>query len=318
MKSKVISAEINHGNPTTLVDDFSAEGDGLRETLHVASWFNLSRDTNFLRPKTVTVLGGPTGRGKSAFLLEALLALHFQGVRWELLPLEGSAADVYRRILAFLVQDWKMTDTDAAGASRRMELTEPHVKTMSALVGQVWENPRLPVGEEGKRVVPPLPYREVLDWIDGAVKRARVVAVDPLAQIDWGGRDLVQNQSDFIRRVAGLAADTTSTIILVAHSQKRPGKIALEVLSAEDIQGAAEITRLADCVLLWNGHSEIQSNVWRPGSMSEPVTHNRTMVIGKARHGRGGGLALAFNTREDGPGYDELGVIAPKKAKEGG
>jgi hypothetical protein len=315
VKSKP-SADFHAGKPTSLVDDFEAEGAGLRETLRIEPWHRLSRTTNFLRPKTVTVLGGPTGKGKSLFLLEALLHLHYQGVVWNLLPLEDTAADVYRRLLAFLAADWAMMDTDAAGATRRGEVTALHIRVMAALSGQVWENPRLPVGEVGKRVVPPLPYGEVLDWIEGAVTRARVVAVDPLAQIDWTGAKPWEAQADFIRRVVGLAADTSSTVILIAHSAKRPGKASAETLTAEDIQGAAEITRLAQCVLLWNGHADKASNVWKSGGLTEPVTHNRTMVIGKARNGSGGGSALAFNTREDGPGYDELGVIAPKKNKD--
>lgn len=309
---KKVSATWNPGDPSSLIDDFSAEGDGLRETLKISTWPNLSRNTNWLRPKTVAVIGGPPGRGKSLFLLEALLQLYHDGIEWNLLPLEDTAADVYRRLLAFLSRSWDVMDTDAARADIRAELITPYAGVMADLAGKVWENPRLPVGEEGKRVVPPLPYHDVLTWIDAACKRARVVAVDPLAQIDWSGSKPWEAQADFIRRVAGLSADTASTIILIAHSAKRPGAAAKESLTAEDIQGAAEITRLAHCVLLWNGHAEKSSNVWRPGALSEPVTHNRTLVIGKARHGRGGGQLIAYTTRDDGPGFIELGVIAPK------
>lgn len=300
------------GSAGDLVDEFFKEGQGGRDSLEVPQWTRLNLKTNWLRPKTVCVIGGPTGRGKSLFLLEALLSLHDQGVSWALLPLEDTAADVYRRILAFLTRSWLVLDTSKVGADTRQEMIVPFLEQMASLEGHIWENPRLPIGEPGKKVIPPLPSDDALRWIEGASKSNRVVAVDPIAQIDWTGGKPWETQANFMRRLLGLAADSASTIILVAHSAKRPGKAAKEELSAEDIQGAAEFTRLAHTVLLWQGHEDRRCNVWRPGAMSEPVEHNRTLTIGKARNGPGVHLSLAYRTRDDGPGYDELGVIAPK------
>ena len=260
-----LKANWKKGNPGTLVDDLQAEGEGLRETLRIEAWPRLSRDTNWLRPKTVCVLGGPPGRGKSLFLLEAMIRLHFDGIPWYLLPLEDTAADVYRRVLAFLSEVWSVMDTDQRGADARMETAAPYADVMADMQNSIYENPRLPDGPADNRVVPPLPPYEVLAWIKKACTLARVVAVDPLAQIDWTGAKPWEMQADFIRRVVGMAADTASTIILIAHSAKRPGKASTITLSSEDIQGAAEFSRLAHCILLWEGHDEKANTVWRAG-----------------------------------------------------
>ena len=310
------NAKWGAGNPGSLVDDFTAEGEGLRETLKIEAWPRLSRETNWLRPKTVCVLAGPPGRGKSLFLLEALIRLHVDKVPWYLLPLEDTAADVYRRVLAVLSEDWSMLDTDQRGADRRIEKTGEYLEIMSDMQKSIFENPRLPIGEKGKEEVPPLPYHEVLKWIKGAAQKARVVAVDPLAQIDWVGAKPWEAQADFMRKVTGMAASTASTIILIAHLQKRPGKSGLIQPTEEDVQGAAEIARLAHTVLLWDGHPDKQSNVWKPGEAPGPVIHNRTMIVGKVRNAPGMGVSIAFCTNSRGPGYEELGTIAPKK--EGG
>jgi hypothetical protein len=142
-----------------------------------------------------------------------------------------------------------------------------------------------------------------------------VVAVDPLAQIDWTGQKPWEAQADFMRRVVGISADGVATIILIAHTIKRPGKAALVQSGPDDVQGCAEFTRLAHTVLLWEGHNDKEAGIWVPGGLPMMIKHNRTLVIGKARFGRAGGQALAFNTRPDGPGYEELGMISPK-AKE--
>ena len=311
----MIKAEFNPGSSASMIEDFYFEGEGERETLMVDGWPRLSRETNWLRPKTISVVAGPAGKGKSLFAIEVLIRLHYQGVKWEYLPLEDSAAEVYRRILAFLADDWKMLDTDKANADRRRQVAEDHTEIMAQMSQRVWENPRLQVGAKGEEEVPPLPHEDVIAWAQKATKRSRVVVIDPIAQIDWGGRDLVARQADFARRMVGMAAASACTVVIIGHTVKRPGKQSTFGLTQEDVQGASELTRLAHNVILWDSHEDKQTEVWRAGGEKEMVSHNRTLVVGKCRFGKGSGLALAYSTRREGPGFTELGVIAPQKRR---
>lgn len=267
-----------------------------------------------LRPATLTVLGGPTGKGKSFFALEAAVCAHQHGRAFRWLPLEDSKVEFERRLLAHLAGDWRILSTEPSDAWRRAAALETHRAELADLAECVAENPRLGKPDaSGKVVVPALPWRAVLDWTERAAERAKLLVIDPLAQLDFDSRDLSAEHGRFVRGLVGLAAGTGAAVLLVAHSIKRPGKASGWPLSVEDLQGGAELGRLAHTVLLLEGHELRESEVWRAGSCRETVEHTRTLTIGKARHGRGGGERLAFSF--DGPAFVELGTIAPKQSR---
>jgi RecA-family ATPase len=156
-----------------------------------------------------------------------------------------------------------------------------------------------------------LPYQAVLEWAGRALDSSRVVFIDPIAQIDFGERQEWKGQADFMRQITGLSAHYESSIFLVAHTIKRGGKSGKTPLTGEEIQGAAEIKRLSHTVLLLDVHEEVESSVWREGKNRHFVTHDRTVIVDKARNGTGRGNRLAFEMQ--GPAFREQGVIAPKE-----
>jgi hypothetical protein len=64
---------------------------------------------------------------------------------------------------------------------------------------------------------------------------------------------------------------------------------------------------------LADDHDWKDTDVWRIGGHRESVQHNRTVIVDKARHGKGAGLRFAFKMEK--PEFCELGVIAPKDSK---
>ncbi|MFA4944920.1 MAG: AAA family ATPase [Lentisphaeria bacterium] len=271
-------------------------------------WDGVSWAIGGFRPGTVVVLGGPPGYGKSLFVLQIVMAARSAGFDWRLLPMEGNRAEWERRALTFLANTWSPLADDKETAAERIGTLDQHRETIRAVTGWVADNPRMPVGGEVPELGPDL----VLDWVRRSVKEARLVAVDPLAQIDFGGYDEWKAETAFIRRLVGIASDSQATILLVVHSRKRPGTNASVQLTTEDLQGAAAIGRLVHTVMLLDRHPMTESEVYS-ATGPRPVNHDRTLIIGKTRHGpgHGGRYALACDT----PRFVELGLIVPKRSR---
>jgi len=296
---------------SVLKETFERERRGERSTLALPEWPRLSDLSRLLAPGTVTILAGPPGRGKSLLALCLAVQVHRQGVPWVFLPLEDDRAMFQRRLLARLCGSWTVLDDDPGKAGERLETLARYEDELASVAGRVCENPRRARKDnDGKTVIPPLPFYSVMEWASRAAKKNRVCIVDPLSQVDPSGRDPWKEEGAFIRELAGLAAESGTTFLIVAHSVKRSGKSAQVPLSPEDVQGASAITRLAHCVLLLDAHEERESEVWRTGGLREPVRHDRTLLIGKARNAGGAGARIAF--RLAGARFEEVGVIVPK------
>ncbi len=301
------------GGGLALAAEFEAEARGERQTIPLP-WSRLSSITNAFRPGTVTVIGGPAGHGKSMFALQAAVHVHRAGVPWVFLPLEDRKVELSRRLLAHLSGDWSVINTESETAKERTRILREHQDELAELNPHVWENPRLPIkAPDGKYTVPALPFEKVLNWLGQALESARVIFIDPWTQIDFGDRDSWRGEKDFMRRLVGMVAQAGASVVLVAHTVKRGGKIKALPLSGEDLQGAAELKRVSHTIILLDAHDRQDSDVWRSGGCRQQVSHNRTLIVDKARNGDGAGARIAFNM--EGPAFEELGIIAPKGAK---
>ena len=308
----VIPADLGEDDLSDMRLTLDAQRRGERTTIPLL-WPRLSDLSNALRPGTVCILAGPPGVGKSFFVLNVAKTVHDEPKPWRYLPLEDRKTDLKFRLLAMLARDYRMIDEDTEGAAIRTEALDRYGPTLTEMLPYLCENPR--VGHRdasGRTIVPPLPYGAVLDWIGKALKYGGVVFVDPISQIEFEGTESWKAEGDFIRKTIALANDSGGTVVLVAHTVKRPGKSGAAPLTLEDVQGSAMIGRLSHCALILDAHEMKTSTVYRAGGLHEEVDHNRTVLIAKARHGSGARQRLAFLQRDDAPMFRELGAIAPK------
>jgi hypothetical protein len=304
------------GDPLDAVlQEIADEAAGRRRTIPMP-WPRLGSLSKLLRPGTVAVIAGPPGNAKSFFALWIGFAADASAVRWSYLPLEESRTFHIRRLAAMLAKEWGPVDDpedDPAVADRAREAVQAHRAALARLADGVHENPCLPRPDiDGRARAGDVGWRSVLGWIEHRAERDRVVIVDPFSQIGFDGREAWRAQGDFMREAVGLAAASGATILIVAHTIKKPERD--RALTLGDIQGASELTRLSAAVLLLDAHDEKASPVYRTGGLIGEARHNRTVTIAKARHGKGTGHRIAYAFGRTGPVFDERGVIAPKDA----
>ena len=287
--------------------EFEAEQRGERQSIELP-WPSVDFGTNALKPGTVTIVGGPAGYGKSFLVLQIAIHAHSQ-CTWALLPLEDKRTDWERRALAYMAHTWEVLDGKAGTAANRIAIAEQYRSDLDALIANVWENPTLAKKDKnGRAKVPSYAYQEALDWTAKALESRRLVIIDPLAKIEFPGFQPWQAEKDFVRQLVGIASHSGGSVILVVHTVKRTGAAALAPLTAEDLQGAAELNRLVQTVLLLEFHGPRVSDVRRNGFTGE-VNHTRTLAIGKARFGPGMGERNAMSMSN--AAFEELGVIVP-------
>ena len=300
-------------NPRNDIDEMflEATNQGAGKMISVETpWRTLNMLSDCLRPATVCVLSGPTKVGKSYFIMNLICGIHSQGITWKYLPLEDDRKQWGWRMLAILEGNYAVTSTKQEDAEIRKEALMRHYEMLETYMKNVSENPRVGVVDSsGKTVVPELPYQQVCEWASEAVKAARVVVIDPLAQIDFSGRDIAREESALVRNLLGCVAGKESTIILITHVVKRPGHSAAVQLSADDVQGAVNLTRLPQTTLILDAHDIREGEVRRAGGLTQKVMHNRTLLIAAARNAGGTRSRIAFNQSAEQPHFEELGVL---------
>jgi len=295
-----------------LAETIRAEAEGKRRTIGLP-WPRLSALSQALRPGTVCVLAGPPGVGKSFFVASIALHVHEQGAAFGYLPLEDNRDDLLRRFLALRARSWSLLADDPDGAAHRARTVEEYREWLDTIGANIWPNPRLRRDASGRVDLGELLARDVLGWAASVAETRRVLIIDPLSQVDFEGREQWAAERRFVLRLLAVAANTGATILLTAHTVKMPG--AREGVDLNMVQGAAALTRNSHCVLALDCHDPKESEVWRSGGLVARVEHERTLAVLKARHGEGPRQRIAFTMTPDGPGFEELGVIAPKQAR---
>jgi len=276
-------------------------------------WPTLSRLSGGLRAGKVHLLAGPQGTGKTFFILLCAMAIHGTGKPWKYLPLEDSKQDYLVRLLAMLTQTYRMIDEDVDGAIARSDAVEAHRDSLLDLQGHICPNPREDAGQLK------FDQTDALAWFEGNMRDNRVLILDPITQIEFDAqyKSSLRVEEGFIRDLLGLAAKSKTSFIVVTHTKNRAGAKGKLPITIEDIQGSSLWAKLCQQVILLDSHEEKDSRVHckpiAPGAPDQRViTHNRTVLIGKTRFGKGTKRQIAFSQDGDQPQFTEHGVLVPK------
>jgi hypothetical protein len=277
----------------------------------VLPWEKLQRAADPFRPGKVLVIGGPPGHGKTWIAQSIILRAQNVGAHWFYLALEDTAVNFQARMLCLLTDDWTPLSIEKETLGQRKEILDTCSSALESIMQRVVLNPRTgykgDILKNGRVVLPALPYQQVLIWLAAACSMTSLVVIDPLALIEFGvGLEEYKNVSLFFKSVIALAARYETNVVICVHTIKRHGAARNYLLSVDDLQGAAVISREAHTVLLFDGHDPKTSMIYGQSGNSEQQ-HNRTMIIGKARYGRGHGWKFAFNLKS--PNLEEVGAI---------
>lgn len=280
-------------------------------------WSRLSDLSDALRPGTLTILAGPSKKGKSYFAQNIVRHVHEMGYSWAYLPLEDRRKQWMWRQLAILKGDYNLIKMDTAGAEVRKKILEENEHIIKEYLANVSENPRSDHKDElGNTIVPEVPHKVIVDWIREQAKTKRFLVVDPVSQIDSEGRETWKEESWFMRQVLGIIADTSATLLLLTHTVKRSGAASEIAITAEDVQGSAMFVRLAQTTLLLDGLPDYKAGlVYRPGGGKEVVQYDKVVFIAAARNGAGTGSKIAYAMSKQSPFFEELGILIPGNKK---
>jgi len=261
-----------------------------------------------LFPGKVGVITGVPGACKSYFALNLGRSIHKAGYSWQYVPLEDTKTYHTRRILAVATGSWEMTQSFAQMPERRREvelnrITNEYGDLASTWGAYVGENPTL-AGKEMKA----LDHEDALDIISDLAAKHRVVIIDPIAQIDFNGKEEWKLQGSFMRSIVGIANKSLATILLVIHRAKRDNA------GIYGVEGAKRYVDLSHTVLSVDKHMG-EALVLNDKGEEVEVDCNRIMTIEKCRDSVLESTAWAFQFGScGGPLFVPLGKII-KRAK---
>jgi hypothetical protein len=133
----------------------------------------------------------------------------------------------------------------------------------------------------------------LLAWIRQKARSHRVVAVDPITMMTRGENPWTADER-FLFGAKRIIESTGSSLILITHPRKMQQGANRNNLSMDDLAGGVAYSRFSQTLMLLLAHEPKESVVERQaGALRE--TYNRTMVVLKARNGKGAeGHRFAF------------------------
>jgi len=258
-------------------------------------WDKLSEDTQALLPGTVTILCGSPGATKSFARIQVVRRAVNQGFSACSLALEDKASYDLRRAAAQMHGEpgltnnaWCHANASAVGAIKR---------ELGARLEKF--RPCFEAPNDINRVT----ADDVLDWLRSRSKANRVLTVDPITLIARGDKAWVSDES-FLGGAKRIVEKSGSSLFLVTHPRKMPFGAKVSSATMDDLAGGAVYARAAQTILYLIAHDEkeLDGQIQGPGS-----TYNRTVIVFKARNGRGvEGCKYAFQFNQSNLSLEEV------------
>ncbi len=235
-----------------------------------------------LIPKTVTLICGRPGAGKSFFTTQVLLYWIELGYPFAAIMLEDNKSYHLHRALAQIEGNADYFDRDFIKANPD-EIREAYARRadiLDLLAVRLWDMPKAQMS-----------YENLLDWSRDRLKAgAQVLAVDPVTIIQQDEKPWVADP-EFLADFKALLIEHNAAGLIITHPKKGKTTVCLD-----DLAGGAAWQRFAH-VILWIDESGGKMRIKTPCGEAD-ITVNRVLHICKARNGRGHGMKLGFNFRE--------------------
>lgn len=294
-----------------MADDAKKLAAGKLRAIRIDDMVRLSGLSQFMRPGTLTILGGDPGSGKTFMGLECLIASLKSYGSGYYIPLEGRHVDIMERVGLRLQRSWvgniqldgNETSYDLQRKAQcRTDMITRNKDKIDALQAYVGCPPGMDNNEATE-------WQNVAESANIYMRKNRVVIIDNLSFVHFNSQSIFTEQGLFVNQLIRGVQDTGATCLLLSHTKKRGRSERTGAFTQDDLAGSAAMARAADCVLLLESHQKKESEIYRKNGEYEIIEHNKTMHMGKTRHGSGEGQSLAYNFGLNGPTFEEFGVI---------
>lgn len=284
-----------------LRSDYQSIIEGQKRPVHFPHK-HLTGLSSALVPSTITILCGNPGASKSLMLLEWLAYWVDTDIKSIVCELEKDRLFHLRRAHAQKAGCAEITNNEWVEANGEIidRLCEEHSGFIDTIGACIYD------GNEAKSS-----YKQIMDWIIEKAKIGyRVVAIDPITILD-AEKESFKEQQKFIQGLNDEVVKKYQTsIILVVHPTKAADHPNLSFLA-----GSTAFSRFVDTVIWLDIHDPKSSPVFSPCGSTE-ADHNRTLLILKARNGKGAGAKIACSFDPHTLRLKEEGVIIKKKGQK--
>lgn len=257
-------------------------------------WPALTANTNALLPGAVCLVVGDPESSKSFLMLQAARYWWEHKIKFALYQLEEDEDGAH--LLRALVQQAGCTDL----------LNPIFVKNNPDAVREMFDRHRVFLDSFGPSLftppAEPPPLNDLADWVrDRAKEGCRVIAIDPISAAEGNDKPWI-NDKKFILSTKIIARDYNASLVLVTHP-RRGSKGGMD-----DVGGGMGLVQFSQTVL-WVKKFYPARHVRCKTKVGDfATTINRSVRIGKARLGPGGGMELGYIIGE-GLQFAEQGTV---------
>jgi KaiC/GvpD/RAD55 family RecA-like ATPase len=254
-------------------------------------WPQLSKLTHALLPGTITLVCGSKATGKSFLLLESLWHWLYNGHRVAVLELEDARDYHLNRVHAQVEGDGRLFDPEwvkanAAAVRESFRRRKPELD----LVARVIDAP----GEEAVQST-----ENVLTWMRSRLADGcRVLVIDPITAI--ASREPWVDDLSLLIPAKAMLRRYGASLVMATHPDR----------SRKNIARSEAYPRFTHTILTLNRHDRpLEAMVATESGNRLRGRFNRSLVIEKARNGRGTGVTLAYQWEGATLRFAESGLV---------
>lgn len=261
----------------------------------------LDRLARPLLPKTICLLSGTPGSGKTFFLIQTFLDWLIQGVNFAAFALEEPLEHHLHRALALLSGESAILDYNwmQLNADYTKEIYRNNAEILDALSSRITDIPKAQIS-----------YAGLLDWAKSKINSgAKVLVLDPITAVEQSDAPWIED-TRFLMSLRAMLVENNVCALITTHPKK--GMTAPQL---DDLAGSASWQRFSQAVL-WIEHlKEKKAEVCETSCGQAEITLSRIIHICKGRNAPGVGGKIGYTFGGSDLRFAEQGLIVNQRNK---
>ena len=251
-----------------------------------------------LLPKSICIICGTPGSGKSFFILQSMLQWLKDGVKFACYMLEEPLEHHLQRAISLLENEPKILDMAWIKNNSGLvnELYDRHIETLDGL----------------SRCIKSIPDRQetysgLIAWAESQIKLGKkLLIIDPVTAVEQSDKPWIQDEN-FIMALRKLLVDSNATALITIHPRK-----GITAPCMNDLAGGAAWQRFSQSIIWIEHHRERKEERIKTSCGAADIEINRSLHICKGRNAPGVGSTIGFTFGGESLLFAEQGYILPK------